>query len=236
MLIPLLLGGGSALGTGLGAAFGQKKRQDQTQTTEQQTSYGFAPESQSMRDARRRITGLNDINANIAQRFGGTYAALAKSGEKLASGEFLDPNDPANASYVEAVQRPLKRGFEETTIPGLQSFVASARGYGGERGGDLFRRAYRDYSESVGDVTSRALTTLGELRTKAFETVAGGVGDAISRFMQGAGMEAGIAQTPVVTGQRGRATGRQVNTESTSDMFGNSLLSGLLMYGGAKNI
>jgi len=223
-----------ALAVGAGVAglasglFGSKKKTSERFTRE----YDFfqSPEQKALRN--RTGTLIRPAEKAISAGFGPTYAALAGEAPKFASGEYLDPNAPGNRSFIEATLRPGERVFKEQTTPDLLSYIARGRGFGGERASDLFRQTYRDYTESRGDVTARALAQLAQFRTEGYQAAIQGAQGGTDAFIRLQALMQGLLPQIQVTG----GTGETTVTPPASEVFSNALLMGIVGAGAGKQL
>lgn len=82
-------------------------------------------------------------------------ADLKTMGQRIASGEFLDVNNPVFQNAATAAIDPLRRQFTETVLPGITDAAIKGGAYGGTAQEDLKLRASNDFTRAAGDVTSK---------------------------------------------------------------------------------
>ena len=221
-------GGAAVAGLATSALSATSKKTDTFDRTKQ-SQYFSSPEQTAL--AAELKTQGEGINKGV-EGMSGTYAALASEGEKFATGKYLDPNEAGNQGFLEATRRPMERSFAEKTVPDLLSYIARGRSFGGERASDLFRQTYRDYTESVGDVTHRALGDLANMRVQGYNAA----GSVATQMTDAAGRLNAIRASilPSLQMVREYGSGSGTATPSMQDQSQNALLQALVMYGGTK--
>ena len=231
-IAPAIVAAGVMGGAGLLSGFlGAKKKTTEQFDRTRQYEFFSSPEQNALSTELGQTA--SPLNQSI-QNAGGTYQALASEGEKFAKGTYLDANEEGNQQFLQATTRPMERAFKEQTTPDLLSYIARGRGFGGQRASDLFRQTYRDYTESVGDVTGRAMGQLAQMRTSGYQAAGGTMAALTDSATRLNSLRAQILPQLQLTREFGVGSG--TSTPSGQDQAQNALLQALVMYGGAKNM
>lgn len=116
----------------------------------------FAPETEAA------------LGLQTARAIGGSPINMAASQElqRTLGGGYLGMGNPYFQGMVERAVQPLRREYEETILPGIQSQFAGAGRYGSGAMGRQMGRAAEDYMRTVGEIgTGLAFPTYEAERT-----------------------------------------------------------------------
>jgi len=195
-----------------------------------QRTYGF-PEFEGAKKFREQFAETTGPVFGAAGGFGPAFDVLREQGTQLARGEF-GAESPEGRRFIGAAVRPAERFYSEKGIPDLLSFAARGRNVGSSRSGDLFRQATRDFGESLGDISTRALGEFAGRRTAGYQAGAAGVESAWRNILATAGAQFGMFPQAQVVSETG--TGTSTASPSGFDIFQQASMLALLGYGGYK--
>lgn len=165
----------------------------------------YAPETeQALAMQTQRALGGSPINMAASQEL-----------QKTLGGDYLNQGNPAFQAMVERSVQPLRREYEETVRPGIQSQFSAAGRYGSPGGmGNQLDRAADSYMRQVGDIsTGLAFPTYEAERTAQQRGLAFAPQQAAQDYQD-------ISQLGAVGGAREALSGQQLGEQIARHNFG----------------